>query len=305
MQQIIQERGWQLPPALGALLPPRLCREIGSLALGADAVEEVRLRRGHVVSLTVGGRNLRLSTCLSPTEIEDVLHAMCQGAPYAFQEQLCQGFLTLDGGIRVGVCGHAGVKDGRVSGVRDVTALSIRIPAPVPSVGEEICQLLLDMQLTRGVLIYAPPAVGKTTLLRAVAARMAGGERPCRVAVIDTRGELGYALTAPSLLVDLLSGYPRDVALSIAVRTLSAQLILSDEIGDMSDAQEILSAHAAGVPLVATAHAATLAELLARPGIRMLHDARAFGAYVRIARRADCFDFTYDVTTREAADALL
>lgn len=305
MQQIIEERAWRLPSALAAMLPPRLCREIGALALGTRHVEEVRLRRGHVASLTVGGHNLRLSTRLSADEMEQVLQSMCHGALYAFEDQLCRGYIALDGGIRVGVCGHAGVRDGRVSGVRDITALSIRIPAPTPAVGGEICELLREMQLTRGVLLYAPPGVGKTTLLRAVSAQMAGGEQPCRVAVIDTRGELGFSLTAPELLVDVLSGYPCHTAISIAVRSLAAQVIVSDEIGDSDQARAILSAHAAGVALVATAHAATLSELLARPGIRMLHDARVFGAYVRISRREEAFDFTYDVTKAEAADALL
>ena len=302
MQQIIEERAIALPTALRALLPPRLCRALDALACGTGRVEEIRLRRDRMASVTVNGRNLRLAVCLSGEELDGVLHAMCKGAPYAFEQELCRGYLTMEGGIRVGVCGHAGVRDGRVVGVRDLATLAIRLPCPTPLVGQEICALLHEMRLARGVLLYAPPGVGKTTLLRAVAARMAGGEDPCRVAVIDTRGELGYALRAPELLVDVLSGYPRGAAISIAVRTLAAQLMISDEIGDLAEAEEILAAHAAGVPLVASAHAADLDELLARPGIGLLHKARVFGAYVGIARRVGEMDFSYRITL---ADALL
>ena len=159
--------------------------------------------------------------------------------------------------------------------------------------------------LTRGVLIYGPPAVGKTTLLRSVTALLAGGDRPLRVSVVDTRGELCYGLSSATLLVDLLSGYPKGLGISVAARTLSAELIVCDEIGDLEEAREIAGAHNCGVPLLASAHAAEIGELLARPGLRLLHEAHCFGAYVRLFRRPDAFDFDYRILDWEAADALL
>ncbi|MBQ8357810.1 MAG: hypothetical protein IJX39_08415 [Clostridia bacterium] len=305
MQNIVVNGRQLLPSVLAALLPSRLCREVEETVPSGDAVEELRLRRGRCASLTVAGRNLRLSTVLSGVEMDDLLLRLCEGSLYAHSETVCQGFLTLKGGIRVGICGRAGVSGGHVTGVSEVSSFSIRIPHPAPLLGEEIVHLLHRLSLTRGVLVYAPPAVGKTTLLRTVAARMAGGDRPLRVAVVDTRGELGYSLSSPALLLDLLSGYPRGLGISIAARTLSAQLIVCDEIGDMKEAKEIVEAHNCGVPLLASAHAADIRELLARPGMRLLHESRCFGAYVRLFRRPDAFDFDYDILDWEAADALL
>jgi stage III sporulation protein AA len=86
----------------------------------------------------------------------------------------------------------------------------------------------------------------------------------------------------------------------IATRTLSAQLIVCDEIGDMEEAMSLISAHHGGVPLVATAHAGTPDELLRRTGIRLLHEARLFGAYAGI-RRDGQGDFTYRITPRTDA----
>ena len=305
MQNIVVNERQLLPSVLAATLPPRLCAEVEKSVPPGDAIEELRLRRGRCASLTVSGRNIRLSTILSGVEMDDILLRFCEGSLYAHSETIAQGYLTLKGGIRVGLCGRAGVSGGNVTGVSQISSFSIRIPHPAPPVGEEIARLLHRFSLTRGVLIYAPPAVGKTTLLRTVAARMAGGECPLRVAEVDTRGELGYSLSSPSLLLDLLSGYPRGVGLSIAARTLSAQLIVCDEIGDLGEAQEIVEAHNCGVPLLATAHAAEIGELLCRPGMRLLHEARGFGAYVRITRRAGEMDFDLDVTDWEAADGLL
>ena len=305
LQQIIVNTEQLLPSFLEGCLPPRLCCEIAQVAPPGGRVEEVRLRRGRCASLTVAGRNLRLSTVLSGAEMDALLLRLCEGSLYAHGETVCEGYISLKGGIRVGICGYAGVVGERVTGVSQVGSLAIRIPHPTPPVGEEIVELLRRLSLCRGVLLFGPPAVGKTTLLRAVAARMAGGDRPLRVSVVDTRGELCYGLGSPALLLDILSGYPRGVGISIAARTLSAQLIVCDEIGDLREAREIVEAHNCGVPLLASAHAANESELLARPGMRLLHEARCFGAYVRVRRRPGAFEFDYDVQEWEAADALL
>lgn len=305
MQNIVVGPRQLLPGELARLLPSRLCLEIEEAVPSGDAVEEVRLRRGRCASLTVSGRNLRLGTVLSGVEMDALLFSLCEGSLYAHSETVNQGYLTLPNGVRVGVCGRIGLVGSRVTGVSEVSSFCIRIPHPFPPVGEEIVALLRRLSLTRGVLIFAPPAVGKTTLLRSVTARMAGGGQPLRVSVVDTRGELAFGLSSPSLLLDVLSGYPRGLGISIAARTLSAELIVCDEIGDMEEAREIVQAHNCGVPLLASAHAADIGELLARPGLRLLHEARCFGAYVRLFRRPGTFDFDYKILEWEAADALL
>ena len=152
--------------------------------------------------------------------------------------------------------------------------------------------------------MFAPPGVGKTTLLRAVTARMAGGEQARRVAVVDTRGELCAGLESHTLLLDLLSGYPRGAGISIAARTLSAELIVCDEIGEVKEAEAIVAAQNCGVPFLATAHADSVGGLLRRTGLYQLHRARIFGAYVGIRRRLGGGDFCYEVTHWEEADGV-
>ena len=297
-----------LPRAVSAVLPPPLLAEIEEVSGGFlpdTVIEEVRLRRGRNASLTVSGENVRLSSVLDGTAMERILFAMCEGSLYAHAETLKAGYLVLRGGVRVGVSGRAVLSEGRVTGIDEFNAFCIRIPRDAPRVGVPVCALLRRFALTKGVLVYAPPGVGKTTLLRAVAKEMAGGFSPLRVAVVDTRGELGTFLGGQSLLIDVLSGYPRGLGVSIATRTLSPQLIVCDEIGDMREAEELVGAHCGGVPLLASAHAVDARELLSRPALRLLHTARCFGAYVGISRKAGHFDYDYCVTDWEDAHDFL
>lgn len=286
------------PRSLAEQLPYRLTDEIRRVA--RSPIEEIRLRAERCATLTVAGENLRLQTVLRGDELAELVTRFCGGSLYAHRDAIAQGFLSLPEGIRVGVCGRAAVENGRVVGIYDVTGLNIRLPCRVHRYGAEICRLL---QVSgESVLIYAPPGEGKTTLLRGVAARMASGDRPRRVVVIDTRGELGFALEDPQLCLDVLLGYPRGLGIEIAARTMNAQLILCDEIGDPAEAEAILGAQNCGVPFVATAHGDHVAGLLRRTGIRRLHEARAFAYYVGIRRPFMGGEFEYTVTRWEEAD---
>jgi stage III sporulation protein AA len=91
-------------------------------------------------------------------------------------------------------------------------------------------------------------------------------------------------LGGKDLHLDVLAGYPRDLGIEIAVRSLAAEVVLCDEIGSVSDAEAILAAANCGVPIVATAHARTVKEILLRPPLRRLHDARIFSAYAGLSR---------------------
>lgn len=292
----------ELPKVLTELLPPFIRSELLELTLGGNPVDELRLRVGRNASVTSCGKNLRLSGIVTREQIDEMVDTMCESSLYAYADTLNCGYLTLDGGIRVGIVGRASVSDGQVNGVYDVSSLCFRLPRKIIGVGAPVCRLLRQYEGERGVLVYSPPGHGKTTLLRSVAAAMSSGDGAWRVLVIDTRGELGYALDDPSLLLDVLTGYPKALGIEIAARSMNAQLIICDEIGDLAEAEAIIGAQNCGVPLLATAHASDIGGLLLRSGLRRLHDARVFGAYVGIRRREGERDYVYTVNTYEEAD---
>lgn len=294
--QIIQSgtRQSALPPALEAILPPVLTAALRRIR---NAPEELRLHAGRVATVTCAGQNLSTGVILDRAEMKDLLLRACGGSLYAYRDTISQGYLIMPDGVRVGVCGSAAVEDGRVIGVGDITGLMFRIPHSVRVDPAPVLDLLERGRLLYGVLIYAPPGVGKTTLLRAVTREAA---KRWRTVAVDTRGELAPALAGTELNLDILSGYPRDIGLEIAVRCMAAQIAVCDEIGGMRDADAVLCAANRGVPLVATAHADSCVGLLRRRDIRLLHRAGVFGAYIGIAR-TESGGFSYHVTLREEA----
>ena len=300
--QIVERKKADLsiPDILSRCLPPRLTKAI--LASGADRAEEIRLHAGRVCTVTFGGRNFYTDAEMTEEELSETLSRMCNGSLYAYRDTLCAGYVTLPGGIRVGVCGRAATENGKIIGVGNVSGLVIRLPHTHRVYPDPVLQRLRTMKGLGGVLVYSPPGIGKTTFLRAAATAASSPAWGWRTVAVDTREELFASLAGRGLLLDTLVGYPHDVGIEIAVRNLGAELIVCDEIGTEADAHAILSASNRGVPLLATAHARTLGELLRRPAMAHLHRARVFGAYVGL-KRDGMGGFLYNIQPWEETDA--
>ena len=274
MQNVIIERG-VLPFSVARLLPRELVFAIESADV--PRVEEIRIRSGRRVWVCGGGKNLELEAEVSGDELVEILISACGGSLYSSAESIKRGYVFAGEGIRIGVGG-----EWTAGGVRNITSLAIRVPHRVRIDVSCVRRLLKDFGMSRGLLAFSPPLGGKTSFLREAARELASGDDPLRVVVVDTRGELEYSLGG-GLCIDVLSRYPRKEGLEIASRTLGAQVVVCDEIG-AGEAEAICELHGGGVPLVASAHAASLSDLLSRSGVDRLHSAGVFGAYLELFR---------------------
>ena len=271
---------------LEGVLPVGLWQEIQGVIHGVpfDFLEEIRLRIERPSSLTVRGENKILSYRCGEEVMERVLSGCCRGSLYAYREYLKEGYLPLPYGMRLGVAGHAVLEKGEVSGVSGVTALSFRIARRVNGVAQGIASAW--RKLGRGMLVCAPPGGGKTTFLKDFILQVSTGADALRVAVVDSRGEL--CPDRKGDLVDVLDGYPRGVGLEVALRTLSPQVIVSDEVG-VGDVGAIMEICHCGIPLVASVHGRNSADLVSQPTGRKLLETGAFGLICFIHREGGEF----------------
>jgi stage III sporulation protein AA len=262
-------------------------------------ISEIRLRAKAPVSISFGDRNICIfdgkSIVCNEFEVAETLQKLCEDSVHTYSETLKEGFAVLENGYRIGVCGRAGVAGDSIKSIYGISSLSIRIPHPIRDVSQKIKTLLLRDGVVESALFYAPPNVGKTTLIRDIAASFSSGKHPKRVALIDTRGEIYMKTMFENCLVDVLRGYPRAKGIEIATRTLSPEVIFCDEIGSAEEAKAILSAQNSGVPLIATAHAESREALLRRPNIRMLYENEIFLYYIGLKRNAEEKNFDFDV----------
>lgn len=233
--------------------------------IAPENVIELRLRAGRPAVLVT--RPHRLEVCSQPLtrdDIEECFREVCRYSVHSYENELREGFITLDGGHRVGVCGAAVLRGGRVDGLRDISSLNIRIAHEIKGCADELYNRLFSDGLC-SVLIGGAPLSGKTTVLRDLA-RLVGQNHT--TALIDTRGELsacnqGLPMLDVGLNTDILYGCPEAEGILLALRSLSPEVIICDELSGRESAAELC--FDSGVRLIATAHAGSMTELLQKP----------------------------------------
>ena len=255
---------------------PKLLEELGRIP---GVPEEIHLRRNRPASYVLAGENRLLPLALSGAEIEDCFLRLAGGSVYAYRETLCHGYLPLPGGYRVGVAGRGVTEGGRLTGVSEVSELCLRIPRRCPGIEEALYRRWADAGESGGVLSCGAPGAGKTTLLRELLHRVSATRR---TVVVDTRGEL--CLEGVGVMLTPLCGYPPGTAMEIALRTLSPEVLATDEVGE-EERRGVEVSRRRGVPLFATVHGTGRADLEAHPAGRELLSSGAF-RYLAVLERA-------------------
>lgn len=269
-----------------AYLPDRLAEAIiHTVSLWNKPFSEVRLRLDGPLSVTLcsRGKNLLCGVSCTQSELKKTVELLCAGSLYSHSESIREGVIVTDCGIRAGVAGRAVVIDGKIECVRDISSVSIRIPHRVPGAADELYEIVRRYGST---LICSPPGMGKTTMLRELIPLLSKGEDCSKAAVIDTRCELGAGMER-DMLCDFYIGWPRYEGICAAVRTMSPDYIICDEIAQEDDIAAVCIASAAGVKMVASAHGDSLEGVCRSPHLKKLIDEGIFSCVCGIEQSGE------------------
>ena len=263
-----------------ALLPPQLRRGAEALpVLVQRRVEELRLRAGRVPTVVVGREELPLPGCgpVAVQELDRTVELATRASTHAALERLRQGWFTVRGGHRLGLCGSLTTENGQLRGLRRLSSLDLRVARAVPSCGAGLVERLQEGGSLCSTLLLAPPGAGKTTLLRDLIRRVSDGvDGPAlRVGLADERGEVAALWEGiPQLPVgdrtDVVEGCPKDQGLMLLLRGMGPQVLACDEITQAADCRALAQCANCGVTLLATAHGRSVADLETRPLYRTL-----------------------------------
>ena len=246
-----------------AVLPQWMRQEVDSQ--GREELQELRLRMGAPPELVLGKRQVYLKRNVTEADLQMCVNAASRYSPWA-SETTAEGYLTVTGGHRIGLCGEAVVHNGVVTGIRKIHSLCIRVARDFPGIGR-------GAAMGSSMLILGAPGWGKTTLLRDVARNIAETDT---VAVVDQRGELFPMGFQRGKRMDVLSLCPKPEGIDRCLRTMGPQWITVDEITAEEDCKALIQAVGCGVRLLATAHASSMTDFRKRPLYRSLLEAEVF-----------------------------
>ena len=240
---------------------------------GRETLQELRLRSGAPPELIRSNGNIVLRRPVTAEDLRFCINVASRYSPWT-AESAANGYITIHGGHRIGICGVATSDKGVVSGIHSVTSLCLRVSRDFPGIAEKALSIL------GSVLIIGSPGTGKTTLLRDLI-RQRSNQGHGSIAVVDERGEIfpyfqGEFCYFPGKQTDVLSGCSKAHGINSVLRSMNPVTIAVDEITAEEDCAALLHAGWCGVQLLATAHAGNRSDLFSRPIYRPILESRLF-----------------------------
>lgn len=286
------------------LLPLKLQKAI-AFCSQKDLIDEIRLSVNKPFSITILSKpyminengqitdEISKALIITNEDIDYTFKSACQHSVYSFENQISQGFITTKGANRVGISGTAVIKDGRVYSLKDINSLNIRISRQIKGCAQELFDSVF-VNGAKSLLVAGKPSSGKTTLLRDLA-RIIGNRH--RISVIDRRNEIcsvfeGVPQNDTGFFCDIFTMYPFDTDVICAIKAMSPEFIICDEIGTKDDLNSLLYSLNSGVKLICTAHAGSLKQAINRKYILPLIECKVFDTAIYIERKGNSFEIT-------------
>jgi stage III sporulation protein AA len=267
---------------------------------GNFEIEEIRLRANKPLILNANNTDYFYDAdteglsiyplnpyIVTKEDVEQTFQIICKYSIHSFMDDIQKGFITLSGGHRVGLVGKVIVENGQVKNIKHISSLNIRVSREIKGCADKILGYIVEgKNKVNNTIIISPPQCGKTTLLRDIVRNLSNGNEQLgfhgmKVSLIDERNEIaGSYLGVPQMDVgirtDIIETCPKELGITMLLRSMSPNIIVTDEIGSEQEVKSLYTALNGGVGLITTVHGDSIEDIKNRRELSRLLDEELF-----------------------------
>lgn len=296
---------------------PKSIKEVFYSIEDTSKLQEIRIRIGKPLIFYLGGKEILTKYIVSSDDLKSIVQKVSGYSIYAFEKEISQGYITIEGGHRIGICGSCVTENNAVKTIKDVASINIRVCREVIGCSNKILRCICKNGEVQNTIIISPPKCGKTTILRDLVRNLSIGVSEInlighKVSVIDERSEIGACYKGiPQLNLgirtDVFDNCPKSLGMIMAIRSMAPEIVISDEIGTEEDMEGIIMALNCGVKVITTIHGNSIEDLRSRKVFKDILDNNVFKKAVVLSNRrgVGTVEYVYDFEEKKPMEVFL
>lgn len=279
--------------------------------LKENDLEEIRVRNGKPIVLKFNNKEevIKYNVCFQ--EILEILQLICENSIYSYQKNISEGFITLQGGHRVGIVGSCVIEEGKVININYINSFNFRIARQVIGCSHFVLEYILDLENNSifNTLIVSPPGYGKTTILKDITRQISNGIenknfKGIDVGIVDERSEIasmykGIPQNDLGIRTDILENVSKPIGMKMLVRSMSPKVIIADEIGSFEDLEAINYSLCSGCKGIFTAHGSGFEDISRNPVLKSLLDIHIFERIIFLDKEKGQIKNCYELNKKD------